>query len=104
MGHRYRIRQVPLEKVGEGWRHANDLSGSIDLDGTAGIRLHDEINADYMETVTLHEALHAMFSYGNIVDLCPKKDDEPIVRALAPILRDTLRRNPQLVAYITGRN
>lgn len=105
LGHRYRVREVEdSESVTEGWVHAPDSSGSLDHEGVNGIRLDSTLGPDYKATVLLHEVLHAVFFLGGVEPLCPKGDEEPIVKALAPLLRDTLRRNPRLVAYIMGRD
>lgn len=53
----------------------------------------------------LHEVLHACLYQTCLreMEVWGKNHEEAIVVALAPILLDTLRRNPKLVAYLVER-
>lgn len=49
----------------------------------------------------LHEALHCVWHQTSLrVDLCD--DEEKAVTALAPLLLELMRRNPDLVAFLTA--
>lgn len=55
-----------------------------------------------MQQVTLlHEALHAVWSTTGLRQL-DNDLEEQVVVGLAPLLLDTLKRNPDLVAFLTG--
>jgi len=60
------------------------------------------------ETITretlLHELLHAIIELSGAAAVHIKDSDEEegIVRALTPMLLDTLRRNPRLIEYLRG--
>lgn len=62
------------------------------------ILLTPEIAPDLMCELLLHEILHAVWSAVR----APSKNttEEIVVSHLAPTLLDTLRRNPDLVAYL----
>ncbi len=54
-----------------------------------------------MEVSTvLHEVIHAITDSTGLTETITHELEETIVNALAPTLLDTLRRNPQLVAYL----
>jgi hypothetical protein len=46
----------------------------------------------------LHEVVHAIFKIAGL----PNEKEEDTVTRLSPLLLDTLRRNPDLVAYLLG--
>ncbi len=53
------------------------------------------------ETLT-HELIHALADMTGVATNLGDKEEERTVRVLAPALLDLLRRNPKLVAYLTG--
>lgn len=62
----------------------------------AEIRLTAESSPEVQRVILLHEVLHGCFDQINI------EHEEETVQALAFILLDTMRRNPQLISYLTG--
>lgn len=70
--------------------------------GTLRIAIAPDVNqARQRETIT-HETLHCLTAQVGIVNELSADDEEKLVRRLAPALLDCLRRNPALVAYLTG--
>lgn len=62
------------------------------------IAVRPSITESAKREVLLHEVMHAVwFVAGRRTD---KIDDEAAVSILAPTLLDTLRRNPELTAYL----
>lgn len=53
------------------------------------------------ETI-LHEVLHTVTSMCGVIDDIGSKEEERYVARLAPALLDVLRRNPDLVAFLTS--
>lgn len=77
------------------------LSGHTDHDA---LIVHVDTTAaaapDTRRDTLLHEVLHAVaFTAGISAELGNTKEEE-IIRRMSPLLLDTLRRNPALVAYI----
>ena len=64
------------------------------------ILLSSEQGPDQEADTVLHEVLHACLhqSDGEL----SVEQEERLVLSLAPLLLDTLRRNPELVAYLMG--
>lgn len=90
-----KIDQAALDHTGTG------KSGST-LHNSQAILLCDNEGPDQQADTVLHETLHAILAqtYGELsVD-----EDERIISALSPLLLDTLRRNPDLVAYLVGES
>lgn len=50
----------------------------------------------------LHEILHCVTESAGINAELGEAEEEKLVRRVAPLLLDVLRRNPDLVAYLTG--
>ena len=50
----------------------------------------------------LHETLHACFMVAGINNRMSDTLEEETINSLSPLLLDTLRRNPGLVAYLLG--
>jgi hypothetical protein len=92
--HRYSIQELTIE-------HASDTDqyGLIEYK-TQVIRLRRATHPDSMRETLLHEIIHACFRESG----SPLKfgTEEKAVRALASNVLGVLRRNPQLVAYLTG--
>lgn len=80
-----------------------DLKGDIAMVGTCKIArqqilVADDLAPDQERDTILHEVLHGLLGMLNVI---PKnKAEERVVMTLAPILLDTLRRNPALVTYL----
>ena len=53
---------------------------------------------DYLAETLLHEVLHAVIFSCGLRDL--GDDEERVVATMTPTLLDTLRRQPELVAYL----
>jgi hypothetical protein len=53
---------------------------------------------DYLAVTLLQEVVHAIFKIAGL----PNEKEEDTVTRLSPLLLDTLRRNPDLVAYLLG--
>lgn len=65
---------------------------------TLTMALEPELAPDYAAETVLHEVLHAV---NHVMGLGEGKySDEEFCKRVAPMLLDTLRRNPQLVAYL----
>lgn len=78
--------------------------GSYDSNGQRVI-IDPDLGPDQTAGTLLHEVLHACFSTAGLdgEDLKNSEDvEEAVVRSLEPILLDTLRRNPSLIAYLTA--
>ena len=54
-----------------------------------------------MADTLLHELLHALTDVTGLANEWDEDREEAVVRRLSPVLLDTLRRNPALVAYLT---
>lgn len=95
--HTYKVRtDDALRLRGEGRRgdsHPDQGVISLDLEGPHTIAA---------ETL-LHEITHCAWSQTALPAVEALEDhEEPIVRALAPLLLDALRSNPKLIAYLTS--
>ena len=55
---------------------------------------------DQEADTVLHETLHACFTVAGISERMTDTLAEETINALSPLLLDTLRRNPELVAYL----
>lgn len=66
---------------------------------TQEIFIAEDVAADQQAVALLHEILHAI--YGQF-DVDAKIDDEATVSITSGVLLDTMRRNPDLVAYLMG--
>ena len=64
------------------------------------ISIAKDMASDQERDTVLHEVLHALI---RVINLMPKEqEEERIVVALAPLILDALRRNPNLVEYLVG--
>ena len=57
---------------------------------------------DQEADTVLHETLHACFMVAGINNRMSDTLEEETINSLSPLLLDTLRRNPELVAYLLG--
>jgi hypothetical protein len=81
---------------------AKDMPGLDDAFGASrlirqSIQLRADQGPDQQRDTLLHETIHMV---AQLVDVEGKKFDERTVNVLATQLLDTLRRNPDLVAYL----
>lgn len=95
--YRYKVvlDRAAIDRKSVEFEHA--LDGKFDLVGQT-ITLSPELGFDGLRDTLLHELLHALLV---TLELDGKKE-ERIVLALAPLLLDTLRRNPKLVRFLLG--
>lgn len=113
IGNRYKVSSikglmVPTVNVAsfayvatdEGHVHEHiDVSGLTDP--SAGIiQVEDALSEDRFRTTLLHEVLHAIFSEAGLHDAADSDVEERIITRMAPILRQTLKDNPQLTAFV----
>lgn len=77
------------------WARINYKAGLIYLDAIQP--------ADHKRVALLHEVLHGVW---HCHDFKAEREwsEEQVVTFLAPVLLDTLRRNPALVTYLTGED
>lgn len=71
------------------------------------IVLHPRQSPTQLRDTLLHECLHMLLATagthtGSPPLLSPGGDEERLVSALTPLLLDTLKRNPELVAFLTA--
>lgn len=67
------------------------------------IAYRDDLPADKLREVLLHEALHATFdACGQPTLFGDVEDEERVVHALTGPLLDLLRRNPRFVEFLTA--
>lgn len=78
-----------------------DLFGHTDF-ATLRIAIAPDTHPARQQETLLHEVLHTLTRQAGIVNELSATDEERLVTRLAPILLDTLRRNPTLVAYLTA--
>lgn len=87
------------------YRFAVELNETADsgqfLHESQKILIGPENGPDARADTLLHEVLHGHFVLLGLREDISKKLEEKIVLALAPLLLDTLRKNPKLVAYLT---
>ena len=57
---------------------------------------------DQVADTVLHEVLHAVWSTAGLHTGPASEHEEHVVASCTPLLLDTLRRNPVLVAYLTA--
>lgn len=80
-------------------RGGNELAGSYDS-STGRIAIKPGLTPDLTADCLLHEILHAVCEVaGKPLD---DETEERAVSALAPTLLDTLRRNPDVTAWLMG--
>lgn len=74
-------------------------SGYSDHEAQA-IYLHPDLGPDARAETLLHECLHAILC-GPVLSAQDLEEDERLITELGYALLDLLRRNPELVAYLT---
>src|SRR5688500_17816271 len=67
------------------------------------ISINPEQGQDAKADSLLHEVLHACFYIAGFRKDFPEPKEERLVSALSSLLLDSLRRNPELVTYLTSR-
>jgi hypothetical protein len=60
-----------------------------------------QAESQVVDTV-VHELMHAMFDLVGAVDVASGDVEESLIRRLAPVWVDVLRRNPRLVGWVCG--
>ena len=90
-----------LEVSAERARDADITYGWTDVAHAALVFNPDQHDMQMRDTV-LHEVLHAILDQLAVSKgLLDHEEEERLVHPLSTVLLDTLRRNPQLVAYLT---
>lgn len=98
--YRYRV-QIDQAAVDAASREARaGLCGAADHAAQV-ISLSPKLGPDARAEVLLHECIHCLFEQGSL-ERGLKGDVERVVEVLGYALLDLLRRNPALVAYLTG--
>lgn len=87
----YKVTYDPLLQDAVGETKAEKLT----------IKLRPGQAPDYEADTLLHEVLHAVMTHAPI-DLTTEQE-EHVCLAIAPVLLDTLRRNPKFTDYLLGR-
>ena len=82
-------------------RHGSENLGECEVDK---LRIHVQVGQppDSERDTLLHELLHACIAHSGLDRRLADDVEEDVVRSLSPILLDTLRRNKNLIAYLTG--
>lgn len=57
---------------------------------------------DMLAETLMHEVLHAVFEVNGLSDEWGAEREEAVVRRTSPMLVEVLRRNPELVAFVTA--
>lgn len=80
-----------------------ELRGRSDQN-TLTFLLHPGLPESMVRETVLHELLHAVLSIQGVdvtdEPLLTSENEERLVRCLAPLLLDTLRRNPRLATWL----
>lgn len=72
--------------------------------GAGEIHIQDGLHPDYEKEVMLHECLHGLINYNELLSENLKQFEEDIVKTFSPALLRLLRDNPALVEYLTGNS
>lgn len=91
--------EMAVERARVKAEHA-EVYGLLDSSATT-ITLDPAQSADCLADTLLHEVLHAVWRLVGLDDGPTERYEERVARAMAPTLLDTLRRNPELVKYLT---
>lgn len=98
--HRYRVRFNTDAVAAASLEHGARLLGRCDTEACTIVV--DPRLAGTMQRETLtHEVLHACMDVIGAGDDLGHDTEERVVRRLAPVLLDVLRRNPGLVSWLT---
>lgn len=99
--YRYTVTSDELERLRIEHAEARQLSGRTDHDQ---LRIHVAMTADVAvdtrRDTLCHEVLHTLAFLSGLSAEWGSEKEEAVVRRLSPLLLDTLRRNPDLVAYL----
>jgi len=63
------------------------------------IEISNRVSVGRQQETLLHEILHGLWETVGLPD-GEKTSDESVIKSLSPILLDTLRRNPDVLAYL----
>ena len=83
-----------------GMLDAGDAGCYDHLRGTIAVR--DGLAPLPEREVVVHETLHVATEVAGLRDELGDEKEEAVVRRLAPVVLDILRRNPRLVEYLVG--
>lgn len=118
LGSRYRVSErANLRVAGDAiasqvyagdWVHEHDVEVGIPVLGYTDtdmglIGIETEQSEDKFRVTYLHEVLHAIVAEAGLKDVIDSNQEERIVKRLAPLLRQVLKDNPRVLAFITGR-
>lgn len=100
-GQKFEVRVIddPEEAIARGTNHGTLGATHVDK-GLMRLRGGGEQSPDQMRDTMLHEVLHAVVRLTYSEKAYAKEDPEQAVGTIATHLLDTLRRNPELVAYL----
>lgn len=102
VGHvRYKVVVDELAILKAGLAEGGDLDGSCD-ERSQRIVLNPSLGPDVLAESFTHELLHAVFFVGSVEQMIGTDKTETVIRAISPTLLETLRRNPDVVAYLTA--
>lgn len=96
---RYRVSTNKAERREVEAEQRSLVNGHSDHDLLV-IVVDAELAADVVAETTVHEVLHALTYLAGLSTAWGADKEEDVVRRLAPLLLDTLRRNPDLVAFV----
>ncbi len=92
----YRITDDEVEQLRETAENEGNASWGTIKYGRGLIVLNPEQDESHKRLALFHECLHACW---HLTDFAHEDDEDPVRRITGPLL-DTLRRNPDLVAYL----
>lgn len=105
LGQRFKVHHIKNLRLdpapGEHAVHL-DVLGICDSDEQ--VICIEQLQADDKKAETfLHENLHAILAMAGLRDEFVGDQEERIVKRMAPIMLDWLRRNPNVYTFLTGR-
>lgn len=84
-------------------KHGNgDEKAGFMLEGEQQILIDPTLGPDIKADTLLHEVMHWIFYLSGGREFFSHKKEEQVISLLASGLHDTLKRNPELVAYLLG--
>lgn len=94
----FALTSEPAAWIGNPKAEGASMYGHTDMEHTQ-ILLHPNCAPTLGKTIVLHEVLHAVAFTAGQSDHRNRTEDDWVVM-VAPLLLDTLRRNPALTAYL----
>lgn len=98
---RYEVLVDEFEILKAGLEQEADLDGHCD-ERAQRIVLNPELSPDVLAESFLHELLHALCFLTAVDHTFGADKVETMIRSLSPALLDALRRNPDVVAFLTA--